>query len=89
MQGILSSNFILPESKASIISKRLITLVTLAGRNFSCIFKSYITFPELCSIKHAEAHVSASGLSFIVSSFSSSMAAVSFVFSFSDWFDHT
>ena len=55
LHGIWVSSEILPESKASIISKRLITFVTLAGCNFSWILCSYNICPLFCSIKIAEA----------------------------------
>ena len=55
LHGTLSVNCICPESRASIISKRDIILVTLAGLSFSWILCSYKTCPESWSIRIADA----------------------------------
>ena len=54
LQGTWSVKEICPESKASMINKMLITLVTEAGLNFSCILCSYKTWPVACSISTAD-----------------------------------
>ena len=54
LQGTESVRDIFPESNASTMRRILITLVTEAGLNCSCILWAYKILPEDCSIKIAQ-----------------------------------
>ena len=79
LHGTWSVNDIFPFSNASIISKILITFVTDAGLNCSCMLCAYNTFPVVCSIKIAEPDSRFSELFSCISEFVSTV----FVFTFS------